>query len=172
MTASPAPSNGPKGHDAEVFIAEHQAHYSEAIDRAREAATTTQTPAWLANYATQVKMHERVVTDQLKSIDAARERIGGSDTNEDDEKAVKDAVKALADERIRFAAWRARAVNVYKLSAEKCIEIKEKAMRAAQNAERESPLINSGLAGRVGAIINKWPDASWDDELGRVEVSK
>lgn len=171
MTAQPRPS-GDKPTDAEMFIAEHQAKYSDSISRAREAAATTQTPAWLANYEAQVKTHRQHIAAELSSIKDTCSRIATADSNEDDEKSVRDSVKSMAEERIRFAAWRHRAVSVYETSVNECDGIIRAAVTAAQNAEQKSPLINSGLAGRIGAIIAKWPRAKWDNDHGVVTVDE
>jgi hypothetical protein len=157
---------------AELFVAEYQHQYSDAISRAREAAKTTGTAAWQANYAFQRRAHEDVIRSATKAIVSVCERVTTADTNEDDEKAIRDAAKSMADERIRFEAWQYRTVYAFRRSVDDCESIVGVVVRAAQNAERESPLIYSGLAGRIGKLVGLWPAAGWDEETGIVAVNE
>jgi hypothetical protein len=54
--------------------------------------------------------------------------------------------------------------------ADICRNLIADAMRAAQNEEARTPLINIGLAELMKAEIDKAPKANWDAETGRVNV--
>lgn len=172
MTAMPQRNDRTPDEEAQVFIAEYQNDYSAAMDRARAAAETTQTPAWIANYAAQLTVHKEASAESLAAIKSACEFIRTSDTNEDEEKVIRDAVKSLSEERIRFMAWRNRAVGPYMQAATDCQNIKGKAQRDADDAEKRSPLVTRGLSSRVAAILKTWPDVTWNDKQGVVEVSE
>lgn len=155
---------------AEVFVARHQERYSESLTKAREAAATTATPAWQENYTTQVAAHRSRVTSAIGAINHACEAIKGNDTREDLEKEIKDSVKSLIEERVAFAAWRLRTVTPYRKSADDCEYEVNSVLRAAENAEREQPLIERGLCAAVRDIVKQWPRVSWNDDTGVVEI--
>lgn len=155
---------------ADIFVATHQAAYSEALTSAREASATTSTPAWRNGYRTNMESHREIVNSHIKSIAAHCDTIKTMDTSEDFEKEIRDSVKALAEERVRHNAWRQRTIKPYQDAAERCAGIATKAVRAAEQAEREQPLIHRGLTAEVRKRVDSWPKVSWDEEAGSVEL--
>lgn len=156
----------------DLFIAPFQQQYSEAIHEAREAAATTATPAWQNLYKSNIDQHRSLVKSNIERIENTCESISAGDTYEEAEKDIKDAVKHLADERVRFGAWRQRAVNPYESSADKCTGILERVQRAASDAESDNPLHDRGLALAVHDRIAKWPRAEWNNDKGAVEITE
>lgn len=154
----------------DLFIAEFQHEYSEAISTAREAAETTSTPAWQGNYRTNIDTHRKAIKHALESIESTCAHIEASDTYESAEKEIAKAVKLLADERVRFGAWRSRAVQPYETAAHKCQEIISAATRRAADDQRDNPLLNIDLTLGVHARLESWPRAEWDDETGVVAI--
>lgn len=171
MSAQSKPERNPDEH-AEIFIAEYQQKFSIAIDAARAAAQTTGTAAWRENYLTQRKIHRDMIAASIKAIGAEVESVTSGDTTEDAEKGIKDAVKAMADERIRFEAWKARAVRPYKIAAENADDLRSKTVREARRSEGENPLIDRGLGEAVAKLVARWPTVAWDDEAGVVTVNE
>lgn len=157
---------------AEKFLAEYQEKYSTAISDAREAAATTATPAWQSNYLAQVAAHDKCVRDLASTISNAGKRIADFDTDEENEKEVKDAVKGLQDERIRHQAWRNRTISPYESRANRCAEILETTRREAQRLEQAEGLIWHGLTSEVVKITGKWPVAEWSEGAGIVTVTE
>jgi len=169
--AQPKPDQNPEER-ADVFIAEHQQSYSDAISEAREAAKTTDTAAWRDQYARNMKLHREVVAVQLDAIKRETASIKATDTNEDHEKDIRNVVKGPAEERVRFQAWRNRTIEPSESTVEKCQTIRSKALRSAEDAEREQPLVYRGLADSVRARVDKWPAATWDDETGSIAIKE
>lgn len=136
------PAPNPTPDRAELWIAEWQQKYSVAIENAREAKRTTETPGWTANYQANMKHHRMVVAAQCASITVDAKSIVESGTTEEREKSVKDAIKELADERIRHQAWLSRAVSNYRVAAENCGLMKDSIRSAARAEEERAPLVN------------------------------
>ncbi len=170
--ASSAKRSSEEPHDDKVdlFIAKFQSEYSDAISTAREAAQTTATAAWQSNYRINIDGHRKAIKTSLEVIEGECSSIEARDTNEAAEKEIRDAVKELADERVRFGAWRQRAVEVYRATATRCQGIVESATRHAQDDERDNPLLNIGLLLAVKERLDSWPRAEWDDETGAVVI--
>jgi len=157
---------------AHEWIAQAQENYSIAITEAREASETTVTPAWSDNYRAQRAFHDKIIRDLSASIENGAKRIADFDSTEDDEKEIRDAVKAMQEERIRYSAWKSRAVAPYQSKAERCIELLESVQRNARNVQEAEPLIWFGVVDVVGKIIAKWPTAHWDSKDGIVTVKE
>ena len=79
------------------------------------------------------------------------------DTDEDTEKEIKDAVKAMSDERVRFEAWKARAVRPYSKLAEDCRLIREDAIRNAISIGGDSDTV-AAIAGPIAEARFGIPD--------------
>lgn len=162
----------PSDEKVDLFIAPFQHEYSEAISAAREAAQTTATPAWQACYRRNIDDHRKVIKQATAEIEATCEAIEASDTYEEAEKDIAKAVKRLADERVRFGAWRTRAVHGYEATATNCKEIVSRALRMASEDERENPLLNNGLAVEVHKRVEAWPKAEWNEDAGAVVITE
>ncbi len=160
----------PEDDKIDLFIAEFQHDYSEAIATAREAAQTTSTPAWQGNYRANIDAHRKAIKQSIESIESTCDSIEASDTYEAAEKDISKAVKQLADERVRFGAWRSRAVQPYESSANKCHEIISAAQRRAADDERSNPLLNIDLVLGVHRRLESWPRAEWNDDDGIVSI--
>lgn len=156
----------------DLFIAPFQAEYSEALSAAREAAQTTSTTAWQGNYKSNIDAHRKSIKHAIESITSTCEHIEAGDTYEEAEKDIGKAVKRLADERVRFSAWRSRAVQPYESTALKCQSILQSAVRRASDEERDNPLLNLGLVLGVDKRLAAWPRAEWNDDAGAVEISE
>jgi len=172
MSAKTKPSEEPVDEKVDLFIAPFQSDYSTAISAAREAAATTATSAWQANYRHNIDAHRKTVKSCIESIQRTCDMIDAGDTYEDAEKGIRESVKFLAEERIRFGAWRSRAVRDYEASAKHCQEIITTARRKATDEERNNPLLNIDLLLAVNRRLDTWPTAEWDDEYGVVTVNE
>lgn len=155
---------------AELFIADHQLAFSTALDNARQAKRTTDTPAWRMNYAEAMRSHKVEVCALAKNIQIEAEYALLNDTNETVEKAIKDCVKGMGEERASHAAWVGRAVAPYRTAAQNAAEIRDAIVTKAENAERDAPLVSHGLAFAVKALVDLWPRVSWDEKMGTVEI--
>lgn len=170
--AKPADDIDPVEERVDLFIAPFQQSYSEAIAEARQAAETTVTPAWQSNYKTNLDYHRKIIKQAVGEIENLCGMIQAGDTFEDAEKDIGKATKRLAEERVRFGAWRTRAVQVYEKAANRCIEILSSTMRQATDEQRENPLIQRELAANVQERIAFWPRAEWSDDVGVVVVTE
>lgn len=160
------PDDGPER--AEVFVAEAQEKYSDAIAAARLSSETTATEAWKRVYRDQMTAHRKAINDAINDVTAGVDSIQGGDSTETVEKLIKDGVKAIAEERIRHTAWMNRAIAPHKSSVTACDEIRTSIITKALRAEEESPLVNSGLAADVRKVVDGWPKPSWNDGDGCV----
>lgn len=174
MSAKPKPSDDrdPVEERVDLFIAPFQQQYSEAIADARHAAETTGTQAWRSNYKNNLDSHRSVIKQAVSEIENICGMIQAADTYEEAEKDISKATKRLAEERVRFGAWRTRAVQVYERAAEKCKEILSSVMRNASDEERDNPLIQYGLSAKSQERILPWPRAEWSDDIGAVVITE
>lgn len=162
------PQKKPDRTPTQVWLEPHLDAFKILYKRASEAADTTGTPAWTANYRTQRKLHEQTESGAIKAISSAVETMQLTGTNEESEKEIKDAVKTLAEERIRFRAWEQRAVEVYRKSATDVENALETVIRKAREKETENPLIERGFEDEVRREVATWGTAKWDEEVGAV----
>lgn len=163
------PDRSPE-ENADLFIAEWQEKYGVALDLARRAAKTTETEAWMENYAHVMTEHRKGVKMNLDEAAACIKSIDQHGPNEEVEKAMKDAVKAIGEMRESHQAWRSKAVDPYRVAAMNCAELRHGTIAAAVRAEQETPLIQNGLADIVKERVSHWPVVKWDDERGVVDV--
>lgn len=164
--------SGGEDEKLDLFIAPYQQQYSESIHAAREAAQTTATLAWQSNYRRNLDEHRKNVKHDTGEISNLCAVIGANDTYEEAEKDISKAVKRLADERVRFGAWRQRAVQPYESTVSNCECVLHSVMRAASDEERDNPLLHHGLVAKVQERIAPWPRASWDEEAGCVTIAE
>lgn len=159
-----------KSQRAETFIAPHAEKHRAAVAMAKEAMETTSTQAWQNGYRTNMENHRQTILVHLRNIRGQLDNITTADTDEDCEKAIKESVKAMMEERIRHSAWRNRTVNSYEQIVEKCATTLLNTTRAAKEAEGGQPLIDRGLLAEVQAIVDTWPIVKWHDDSGSIEI--
>lgn len=157
---------------AEKFVAEEQARYSECMDRARAAHDMTAQAFWQGEFALRMNTHRKLVRAHAGDIATTAEMIGKGDTSEEAEKAIKDAVKVLAEERVKHDAWYDRAVAPLKAPVLEMANIRESVMRSARQAETDAPLVHNGLGDAVRRIVESWPAATWQEDTGRVVITR
>lgn len=150
----------------EKWLASFEERYFNVIGLCRKAAETTASEAWQANYSLQLDNHRKVIASQRKTIEGTCEIIKRGDTSEDAEKEIRDCAKAMGEERVRFEAWKSRAVVPYSKAVDDCRLIREDAIRSAKNDEQAGPLLNKGLASAVGDLVKSWPVPKWDEDKG------
>lgn len=155
---------------AEKFVADAQVEYTDALAEVRAAAEMTATPAWQATYQHQREAHRKLIATHAKSIISTCEAVSDHDSNETDEKAVRDQLKSIIEERIRFEAWTARAVFPISSRVNRCEEIVNKLKLSARRTEDEEMLVSHGLHSAVCDILATWPTANWDEKTGIVSV--
>lgn len=168
------PEQEPQDDESKVdlFIAPYQEQYSEALDLAREAQLTTATAGWQSVYKRNCESHHALVNVNAEWIKNLCDRISETDSDEDTEKELAGYVKAIKEERLRFSAWRNRAVEPYSSAVSQCESVLGNLMRAASEAERENPLIDGGLVAAIQSRVADWPRAAWDEENGAVSVAR
>lgn len=157
---------------AEKFVAERREKYDVVLAAAKEAAETTQTHAWGENYRQQRDQHKRRIREEAYVIESAGKYIGDRDTDETQEKKIKDAIKALIEERINHEAWLARTVNPFSSAVDVCIDLLEATQRESQRIDEGNPLLYAGYAAAVSALVAKWPQPIWHEETGIAEIAQ
>lgn len=157
---------------AEAFVAEKQMAYSDAITAARAASETTNTPAWLENYAIEMESHQRVINGHCDVIVNSAKFMQITGVDEEQEKAIKTEVKGLSEERIRHDAWHDRTVYPYSSKVDTCKDILKSIAHDARDAEDKNPLVYRGFADAVAEITNTWPKAHWDKKTGIVKIDE
>ncbi len=158
----------PERTPIEQWMQQYESDYRTLSNRAREAAETTATPAWTANYRAQRAAHEAVESAAIRELEACLATLKLSGTSEELEKSMKDAVKSLAEERVKFGAWMQRAVESYRRSAVNLGEYLDGIASKARKVERENPLIERDFERDVKLHLGRWMRAHWDEELGQV----
>lgn len=163
-------AESPKPSKASVFCATFRDRYDALVEQAREVQRTTDTPAWMDLYATELRRHQSVEANALKAIIENVIVMRRDGSNEDGEKMVRDQARALTEERERFWAWRAASVFGFSRFADDCRRIKDECLNSARQAERDSPLHDAGLAHEVAVEMQAWPLVQWSDEYGTLSV--
>lgn len=164
---NPQPAEPNRG---QRFLAPHRTRWLDAFKRAKEAAETTGTPAWAANFQQQAQRHQVTVKYQLAQIEATIEAVRSGELSEDHEKAIKDAVKALGEHRARYQAWVDLAVQPFREAVDECGRITANALRLAKESEAEAPLTDRGLLAEVEGELAAWPKPRWDEENGLIVI--
>lgn len=155
---------------AKTLVNEHIDKYHEAIGQAIEAAATTATLAWQANYAEQQAAHKKIMRENAYVLGVSATKIESGSSDEKVEKSAKDAIKSISEERERFEAWYARSVDVYRQKVRNCRDLFDSMTYAAQRKEESMPLVSKGLVEAVANLTSKLPRATWDDDTGVVTV--
>lgn len=155
---------------AEIFLAEWQSKYSNAIAEARAAAETTSTAAWQENYLKEMTDHRKVVRDNALVAISTLKAIADTDTCEAHEKDVKEAIKTMCEERIRHDAWVARCVLPYARTANRCQELLNSIETTVDVEEKNTALLNRGLSNAVMKMVQQWPRARWIEKTGQVVI--
>lgn len=160
----------PDRDPTDIWLDQFRDQHSVLLRRAQEAADTTQTPGWQSNYKVQRTLHDRSEAEGISTIDRELASMRLQGTSEESEKAIKDAVKAMGEERIRFRAWEARAVENYRKSASELRNYIETILRKARDNERDQPLIHRGYGDIVRDALKSWATAEWNEDLGQVVI--
>lgn len=160
----------PARDPSDVWMDQFRDQHAVLLRRAKEAADTTQTPGWQSNYKVQRVLHERSEADGIATIDRELASMRLQGTSEEGEKSIKDAVKAMGEERIRFRAWESRAVENYRKSATELRNYIESILRKARDNERDQPLIHRGFEDSIKGFIVHWANAEWNEDLGQVVI--
>jgi hypothetical protein len=158
----------PERTPIQEWLRKFETDYRTLNTRAREAAETTATAAWSANYKTQRLAHDAVEAAAIQELESCLATLKLSGTTESLEKSMKDAIKTLAEERIDYAAWMQRAVENYRRSAESLDDYINGIIHQARKVERENPLIERDFERDVKRELHGWTRAKWDEELGQV----
>ena len=160
----------PERTPIEEWLRQYEADYRSLNIRAREAAETTATAAWAANYRAQRVAHDAVESASIQELEACVATLKLSGTTEELEKSMKDAIKQLGEERVKYAAWNQRAVENYRRSAVALGEFVEGIAAKARRVERDNPLIERDFERDVLRALGAWTRARWDEELGQVVI--
>lgn len=170
MAAHPACQSQPDPDRAEHFVADAQLRFSSAIDRCKQAASVTAQQFWQDQYVTRRLDHRRAIAAEANAIKSMLEEIAAADTSEEREKVIKEAVKAMAEERARHEAWEFHTVSAYRSSVDEARGIRDSIVRHARQVEQESEPMHHGLGDEVAALVAKWPQAEWNEDTGVVSV--
>ena len=170
--AKTQPNPDPQPDRAAKFAVTYLANYNEVLALAEAAEETTRTPAWQSMYKAAMDTHANTVTANLKAIVGECDMVKTMDNSEAAEKAIKEAVKALTDERIRHAAWMLRTVHPISDLAERAGTIISNLTTAAGQEERDQPLLCRGLSGEVADIVETWTAVIWRPGSGELVTAK
>lgn len=152
------------------FLAEFEMKYGEQCDLARLAQETTLTPAWGAMYESQFKGHREVHRRCISEVAAVAKTLETRESDEDYEKLIKESVKRLTEERIRFEAWQTRCVRPLNQCVTTAREIRDECARQAHHLQALQPLVYAGFAASVADRVKTWPVLDFDETTGRVSV--
>lgn len=154
---------------ADEIVRKQRAEYRVLIDRLIEARKTTTTPARQAMYEARIQSHRKSVVASCDEIIRVASTIKVSDTNEEAEKAITDAVrKGLMLEREAFAAWWEGTVSQFQKDVRRTEAIREAVLANARNEMQKNPLVLSGLFEEVAREVAGWEVVTWDNEAGCV----
>ena len=173
MSAAPRNDNPlPARPNAESFVAETQKKFFDLVHDLRAAAKMTATEGWQSAYRQNIDNNRRAVKQLAENIAAEAKYIAEHGTNEENEKAIKEAVKGLADEREIHGAWWLRTVQKIETAAKNAADMRHEIKTAARAEEKDRGLIANGLGDEVAEIVNRWSLVDWDAELGVVTVTE
>lgn len=153
---------------AEAFLEPFREKYDTALELCKAAADTTATEGWQANYEAQVHANRQRVQESIAQINSATSAYLTNGASEEGEKAMKDAVKALADERTAYLAWRFRQVEQYARPVRECKAIAEQAVSMARQEASANPLTARGLVEAVTKEVQTWTIPTWNEQNGTV----
>jgi hypothetical protein len=134
-----------------------------------EQQLTTNTPGWQAAYAAEMERHTKTITAFAKQIKGDAAAIETNGISEATEKAIKDSVKLLTNEREGHQAWLARQIQPLIDLCNKALGVIDQLIADAKNIEAAQPLLYAGLTGHVRDQVNaRMPRWDWDPKSGRV----
>jgi hypothetical protein len=159
------------GEYLERFIGDYRERYYECVRNAQAAAETTATYAWQATFAREMCDHGDAIMQAVAGIRAACDELERLGVDEEREKEIKQAVKALSDERARHQAWLDRAVRPYRDPFDTAAGILVDVQASAEREEREKGLLCRGLGEAVRDVLALWPRIAWNPKTGVILVS-
>jgi hypothetical protein len=159
---------GPRSNKA--IIERFRDEYKAGMEEAKIAEDLTNTDGWRSVYRAHFDTIKSTRREQAKRLKMYAERLDSTTLTEDDEKDVKDLMKASASLRDRMAAFQFDTV----VPATKCVgaleKIRERFKREAEVIEENDPLHSIGLADLMKAEIRRVPWPTFDPESGVVTV--
>jgi hypothetical protein len=129
----------------------------------------TGTDAWAEQYHAAHQLLNETNEHQSKIIRANLEHIVRHRSDQETEKNIKDALKQIIEMREGYEGWVHRAIMPMCKTVAKYTELLNNISADANKQERENSLLDRGLGGEVGAIVNSWPRYEFDDETGRIK---
>ena len=144
--------------------------YREALAEARVSAEHTATEGWQGLYGEHRKADRKARQDLAGRLRWAAETIESRHLTEEEEKIVKDAIKAAVELRETAEVFDRKTVEPVRRCVERCKQVIDDAKAAAERAESSAPLTSRGVGDRIRAAIAAVPAVKWDAEKGRVVV--
>jgi hypothetical protein len=144
--------------------------YEDALAEARISAEHTATEGWQALYAGHRKAMETRRLELADSIRLLADEIEKYGPNPDIEKAIGNAKKLAEDIRETDQKFQETTVAPVRRCVEVAAKVIADATTAARNEERQTPLINNGLADAMQAAVSQVYRVTFDTDRGVVAL--
>ena len=169
MSALPEPKSErqPENHP---LIKEFLVEYRDALGQAKASKETTDTEAWRSLYAEHYKQDVRsrhAVAERIRSLADTLKEEGW---NEDDEKAVKDAVKEAVDTRESEEHFKRSTVFPIRQPVNRAAELWGSFQSRANNLATEQPMFGQEVLEELRRTYATLEKASFDEQTGRVVI--
>jgi hypothetical protein len=167
--ASPAPKSDPQPEN-HPLIKEFLVEYQDALDCAKRSKETTDTEAWRGLYCEHYKAHvkaRQAVADRLENL---AERLKESGWTEEDEKAVKDEVKAAVETRQSEDHFKRSTVFPIRMPVNRMAELWSGFQGRAANLASSQPMFGQEVLEELRRVYAALPKASFDDQTGAVVI--
>jgi hypothetical protein len=161
-----------RGRGVEFVNAAIGKDWNEAIAKAERAETFTQTEHWQAQYRTETARYSGHQAQILEGARSVLDRISTSKTSDEEIDALKQCVKDLTALHGERSVWDARMVAPLRSIAARVKGLKDKALSAAQDAERENPLHEGGLTKDVAAVVARLHSVRREESTGLLIVER
>lgn len=158
----------PSATTASGFLENYRRRLDDLIHRVTDAVAATACSGWQDNYTANMENHRAVTKACCDRILASIEGIKQGGSDEMTEKDLKDAVKALAEERESHVAYMQRAVSRFMEAPTQLDNFIDKILRDAAELQQKSPLHVRGLVDEVRRELAEIPRAKWDSKTGIV----
>jgi hypothetical protein len=173
MNAVKKPSDQPDPHEKarHLFGADALKTYAYNVEELRRAAETHATLAWRDNWRERAAKYGKVLSGKAGECITLFEGVQRGHSDENVEKAIKDATKAITEAREEREAFIKCAVGKHTALVQACERLRDDAMATARQAESTAPIQFPDAIERMNAFLSTLPIVSWDEDQGRVFVS-
>jgi hypothetical protein len=174
---SAQPSTSPSTPDPVAdFLRPYYDDYLSHLQVAREGAEMTASPGWRHNWEVRQAEDAQARDRYAKILQANADQSRRTPTTEEDEKAVKDAVKTIAEQREMMTSFITGSLGHFATAVSKCAKVIQAAEADAEAEMRHNPLRWSGLGidlvSHAKAGMKAWQRCNYEPAEGRIYIER